>query len=131
MRRSSRASPAVHALNPISQRSTLGVHWSEVIYVLGNWHAVQPNPRVIVHCSKMEENSISARCSLWREVEVALIPARTMKAGVPQTAPHSFRCEGHLNFQRPRLDLAGQAVAKVRVKGKSPRTVQTHPMGTF
>ena len=52
-------------------------------FVLGNWQAVQPNPRVIVHRSKMEENSISARCLLRRQIEVALISARTMKAGVP------------------------------------------------
>jgi hypothetical protein len=92
--------------------------------VLGYWHVVHPDTRVVVDGTEVQQHALALGRHLVRQLELALIPACAMKASVADPATLAFRREGNADFERPPRHVRGDPVAEGIIKGKTPWSIQ-------
>ena len=93
-------------------------------FVARNVAAVHPDARKVVDCAEMKNDATVG----LRQVEVALVPACRVERRIRDAARLRFRGEGHVDRQRPLVDLRRVRVAPLAIERKAPVAVEAQPM---
>jgi hypothetical protein len=88
---------------------------------------VDPDAREVVDGAEVQQDAVVAR----RRVELALVPAREVEAGVPDPARRRLGRERDLDRQRPVVDVRRPAVPPLVVERETPAAVEARPPGTL
>jgi hypothetical protein len=89
---------------------------------------VDPDVGMVIDGAEMKEHSPLLRNLVF---EIAAVPADSVERCVRNPASLAFRCEGNLYGEPPLLQVCGNSVFPLVIKGEVPLTVQGEPVGAL
>jgi hypothetical protein len=89
---------------------------------------IDPDSRKIVDGAEVQQHTRAVDGGRGPfELEVTLVPASGVKAGVTDAAHPAFGCERHFDGQGPVGNVRGLAPFSLRVEGETPLPVEGYP----